>query len=224
MGTVKKVTLSAFSRPRNSGLIALELNDGDRLIGAAITSGDDDVMLISSVGKAMRFHEDDVRPMGRTARGVRGIRMADENRVIALIIPQPEGVILTASVNGYGKKTRVDDFPVKGRGGQGVIAQQYSDRNGNLAGAVQVFSGDDVMLISDKGTLVRTRTEEISELGRNTQGVTLIRVSDDESLVGLARIEEPEDVEETAEGDEGASDAEATNAPETESPETSDDV
>jgi len=224
MGTVKKVTLSAFSRPRNSGLIALELNDGDRLIGAAITSGDDDVMLISSVGKAMRFHEDDVRPMGRTARGVRGIRMADENRVIALIIPQPEGVILTASVNGYGKKTRVDDFPVKGRGGQGVIAQQYSDRNGNLAGAVQVFSGDDVMLISDKGTLVRTRTEEISELGRNTQGVTLIRVADDESLVGLARIEEPEDVEETAEGDEGASDAEATNTPETESPETSDDV
>lgn len=224
MGTVKKVTLSAFSRPRNSGLIALELNDGDRLIGAAITSGDDDVMLISSVGKAMRFHEDDVRPMGRTARGVRGIRMADENRVIALIIPQPEGVILTASVNGYGKKTRVDDFPVKGRGGQGVIAQQYSDRNGNLAGAVQVFSGDDVMLISDKGTLVRTRTEEISELGRNTQGVTLIRVADDESLVGLARIEEPEDVEETAEGDEGASDAEATNTSETESPETSDDV
>lgn len=195
LGTVKKVTLSAFSRPRTSGLIALDLNDGDRLVGAAITNGDDDVMLISSAGKAVRFDEGDVRPMGRTARGVRGIRMADGIRVIALIIPQENGVILSASVNGYGKKTRVDEFPVKGRGGQGVIAQQCSERNGDLAGAVQVFEGDDVMLISNKGTLVRTRTEEISELGRNTQGVTLIRVADGESLVGLARIEEPEEDE-----------------------------
>lgn len=227
LGTVKKVTLSAFSRQRTSGLIALDLNEGDRLIGAAITNGNDDVMLMSSAGKAMRFHEDDVRPMGRTARGVRGIRMADETRVIALIIPQENGVILTASVNGYGKRTAIDEFPVKGRGGQGVIAQQWSERNGDLAGAVQVFEGDDVMLISDQGTLVRTRTEEISELGRNTQGVTLIRVAEDESLVGLARIEEPEE----SEGDEAqvpddtnAEQPAAEQADAAETPEASDDA
>lgn len=226
LGTVKKVTLSAFSRQRTSGLIALDLNEGDRLVGAAITNGNDDVMLISSAGKAMRFDENDVRPMGRTARGVRGIRMAEETRVIALIIPQEGGVILTASMNGYGKKTNIDDFPVKGRGGQGVIAQQWSERNGDLAGAVQVFNGDDVMLISDQGTLVRTRTEEISELGRNTQGVTLIRVAEDENLVGLARIEEPDEPEdevETAEdGDASQSAAEPAAAVDT--PDASDDA
>ena len=227
LGTVKKVTLSAFSRQRTSGLIALDLNEGDRLIGAAITNGNDDVMLMSSAGKAMRFHEDDVRPMGRTARGVRGIRMADENRVIALIIPQENGVILTASVNGYGKRTAIDEFPVKGRGGQGVIAQQWSERNGDLAGAVQVFEGDDVMLISDQGTLVRTRTEEISELGRNTQGVTLIRVAEDESLVGLARIEEPEESEDDeaeVPDDTNAEQPAAEQADAAETPEASDDA
>ncbi|WP_370280149.1 DNA gyrase subunit A [Pontibacterium sp.] len=227
LGTVKKVTLSAFSRQRTSGLIALDLNEGDRLIGAAITNGNDDVMLMSSAGKAMRFHEDDVRPMGRTARGVRGIRMADETRVIALIIPQENGVILTASVNGYGKRTAIDEFPVKGRGGQGVIAQQWSERNGDLAGAVQVFEGDDVMLISDQGTLVRTRTEEISELGRNTQGVTLIRVAEDESLVGLARIEEPEESEDDeaeVPDDTNAEQPAAEQADAAETPEASDDA
>ncbi|MDI3322761.1 DNA gyrase subunit A [Pontibacterium granulatum] len=227
LGTVKKVTLSAFSRQRTSGLIALDLNEGDRLIGAAITNGNDDVMLMSSAGKAMRFHEDDVRPMGRTARGVRGIRMADGTRVIALIIPQENGVILTASVNGYGKRTAIDEFPVKGRGGQGVIAQQWSERNGDLAGAVQVFEGDDVMLISDQGTLVRTRTEEISELGRNTQGVTLIRVAEDESLVGLARIEEPEESEDDeaqAPDDTHAEQPVAEPADAAETPEASDDA
>lgn len=227
LGTVKKVTLSAFSRQRTSGLIALDLNEGDRLIGAAITNGNDDVMLMSSAGKAMRFDENDVRPMGRTARGVRGIRMADETRVIALIIPQENGVILTASVNGYGKRTAIDEFPVKGRGGQGVIAQQWSERNGDLAGAVQVFEGDDVMLISDQGTLVRTRTEEISELGRNTQGVTLIRVAEDESLVGLARIEEPEDSEDDeaqTPDDTNAEQPPAEQADAAETPEASDDA
>jgi len=227
LGTVKKVTLSAFSRQRTSGLIALDLNEGDRLIGAAITNGSDDVMLMSSAGKAMRFDENDVRPMGRTARGVRGIRMADETRVIALIIPQENGVILTASVNGYGKRTAIDEFPVKGRGGQGVIAQQWSERNGDLAGAVQVFEGDDVMLISDQGTLVRTRTEEISELGRNTQGVTLIRVAEDESLVGLARIEEPEESEDDeaqAPDDTNAEQPAAEQADAAETPEASDDA
>ncbi len=192
-GTVKKTPLTAFSRPRTSGLIALGLEDGDTLIGAAITDGGNDIMLMTSAGKSMRFEEEKVRPMGRTARGVRGVKMDDGVQVISLIIPQENGTILTASERGFGKRTAVDDFPCKGRGGQGVIAQQCTDRNGQLAGAVQVFDGDDVMLISDRGTLVRTRTEEISVLGRNTQGVMLIRVAEGESMVGIARIEEPDD-------------------------------
>ncbi|MDO6592886.1 DNA gyrase subunit A [Neptuniibacter sp. 1_MG-2023] len=199
-GTVKKTALTNFARPRSSGLIALDLLDDDHLIGAAITDGSNDIMLMTSAGKSMRFNEDDVRPMGRTARGVRGVRMGDGVEVISLIIPQEGGKILTASENGFGKKTAIDDFPVKGRGGQGVIAQQCSDRNGQLAGAVQVFDGDDVMLISDRGTLVRTGGDGISELGRNTQGVTLIRVNTDERLVSVARIEEP-DEEELSEGE-----------------------
>ncbi|MDF2181496.1 DNA gyrase subunit A [Neptuniibacter sp. CAU 1671] len=208
-GVVKKTELTNFSRPRTSGLIALDLLEDDHLIGAAITNGQDDVMLFTSAGKCMRFRESDVRPMGRTARGVRGVRMDDGIKVISLIIPQAEGKVLTASANGYGKKTSVDDFPVKGRGGQGVIAQQCSERNGELAGAVQVFSGDDVMLISNRGTLVRTSSDGISELGRNTQGVTLIRVSDQESLVSVARIEEPE-TDETAELEDAVSDVAET--------------
>jgi len=199
-GTVKKTALTNFARPRSSGLIALDLLDDDHLIGAAITDGSNDIMLMTSAGKSMRFNEDDVRPMGRTARGVRGVRMGDGVEVITLIIPQEGGKILTASEIGFGKKTAIDDFPVKGRGGQGVIAQQCSDRNGQLAGAVQVFDGDDVMLISDRGTLVRTGGDGISELGRNTQGVTLIRVNTDERLVSVARIEEP-DEEELSEGE-----------------------
>ena len=226
-GTVKKTALTNFSRPRTSGLIALDLLDDDHLIGAAITNGEDDIMLITSAGKAMRFSEDAVRPMGRTARGVRGVRMGEGVRVISLIIPQEGGKILTASENGYGKKTIVEDFPIKGRGGQGVIAQQCSDRNGQLAGAVQVLDGDDVMLISDQGTLVRTGVEGISVLGRNTQGVTLIRVSDDERLVSVARIEEPDeedlppvDDSESLEGAEQVSaSAEDGGASETTSPE-----
>ncbi|WP_409525102.1 DNA gyrase subunit A [Nitrincola sp. MINF-07-Sa-05] len=194
-GTVKKTPLTSFSRPRSSGLIALDVVDGDRLIGAAITSGDDDVMLMTSAGKAIRFHEGDVRQMGRTARGVRGVRISGDVRVISLIIPREGGKILTASMKGYGKQTAVEDFPLRGRGGQGVIAMQCTERNGALAGAVQVFEGDGVMLISNRGTLVRTRTDEISVLGRNTQGVMLIRLSEDEQLVGLARIEEPEEID-----------------------------
>lgn len=201
-GTVKKTSLTNFSRPRSSGLIALDLLDDDHLIGASITDGSDDVMLMTSAGKSMRFNENDVRPMGRTARGVRGVKMDDGVKVISLIIPKEGGKILTASENGYGKKTAVEDFPVKGRGGQGVIAQQCSDRNGSLAGAVQVFSGDDVMLISDRGTLVRTGCDDISELSRNTQGVTLIRVNDEEALVRVARIEEPDEEEVDAESND----------------------
>ncbi|GAA0702807.1 DNA topoisomerase (ATP-hydrolyzing) subunit A [Marinobacterium maritimum] len=215
-GTVKKTPLDAFSRPRSTGLIALDIVDGDRLIGATLTSGQDDVMLVTSAGKAIRFNEDDVRAMGRTARGVRGVKMDEDARVISLIVPQEGGEVLTASEHGYGKKTRVDEFPLRGRGGQGVIAMQCTDRNGQLAGAVQVFEGDDVMLISDRGTLVRTRSGEISSLGRNTQGVMLIRLADEEALVGIARIEEPEEVEGEADAaDESVTESTATGESDT---------
>ncbi|MCJ8339616.1 MAG: DNA gyrase subunit A [Pseudomonadales bacterium] len=200
-GIVKKTSLVNFARPRTSGLIAVDLLDDDALIGAAITEGEDDILLVTSAGKAARFHETDVRAMGRTARGVRGVKMKGNAKVISLIIPKEGGKILTASARGFGKQTEVVDFPCKGRGNQGVIGMQCTDRNGELAGAVQVFTGDDVMLISDQGTMVRTRTSEIGVLGRNTQGVRLIRVAEDENLVGIARIEEPteEEQDDTAE-------------------------
>ncbi len=197
-GTVKKTSLDQFSRPRSSGLIACELDDGDHLVGVAITDGSQDIMLISSAGKAVRFYEGQdsegkggVRPMGRTARGVRGITLGADQTVMSLIIPQDGGQLLTASERGFGKRTGVTEFPTKGRGTQGVIAMVTNDRNGGLVGAVQVFDGDEVMLISDQGTLVRTRTDEVSSLGRNTQGVTLIKVADNEKLVGLERICDP---------------------------------
>jgi len=163
-------------------------------------------MLFASNGKAVRFEEDDVRAMGRTARGVRGIRLADDARMIALIVPAEGGRILTVSQNGYGKRTDADEFPTKGRGTQGVIAMQTSDRNGALVGAVQVFAGDQLMLISDQGTLVRTRTDEISVLSRNTQGVRVIRLKEDENLVGVERIAESDE-----EGDVDDSSAEASS-------------
>lgn len=192
-GTVKKTPLEQFSRPRPSGLIALELEEGNTLVGVAVTDGTSDVMLVASSGKAVRFKESDVRAMGRTARGVRGISLSGSQQVIALIIPQPDGRLLTASENGYGKRTVLDEFPVKGRGIQGVIAQQTGPRNGDVVGAVQVFEDDDVMLISDQGTMVRTSANEISEVGRNTQGVRLINLRDDEKLVGIERIVETDD-------------------------------
>jgi DNA gyrase subunit A len=194
-GTVKKTPLTEFSRPRSVGLRALELDEGDVLVGTAITDGNRDVMLFSSANKAVRFREDEVRAMGRTARGVRGIRLSEGQKVISLIIPQEGGRVLTVSENGYGKRTEADDFPTKGRGTMGVIAMQISERNGGLAGAVQVFGGDELMLISDQGTMVRTRTSEISELSRNTQGVRIIRLKEGEKLVGIERIAEPEEVE-----------------------------
>jgi DNA gyrase subunit A len=210
-GTVKKTRLSAFSRPRSTGLIALDIVEGDRLIGAALTNGSDDVMLVTSAGKAIRFNETDVREMGRTARGVRGVKLDDVAKVISLMVPQEGGQVLTASEKGYGKKTAITEFPIRGRGGMGVIAMQCTERNGALAGAVQVFDGDDIMLISDLGTMVRTRTSEISSLGRNTQGVRLIRVADDETLIGIARIEEPEEDEDSVDGaEEGSQSSEAT--------------
>jgi DNA gyrase subunit A len=189
-GTVKKTPLEQFSRPRTAGLIALELNIGNTLVGAALTDGHCDVVLMASSGKVARFKESDVRAMGRGARGVRGIRLFSGQQVISLIIPQPDGFVLTASRHGYGKRTAIDDFPVKGRGAQGVIGMQISERNGEVVGAVQVFSGDELMLISDQGTLVRTGADEVSVQGRNTQGVRLIALRDDEHLVGVERIEE----------------------------------
>ncbi len=192
-GTVKKTALTDFARQRSVGLRALELEEGDVLVGTAITDGEKDVMLFSSGGKAVRFRETDVRAMGRTARGVRGIKMAEGQRMISLIVPADDGKVLTVSQNGYGKRTEVTEFPTKGRGTQGVKAMQASERNGELVGAVQVFDGDELMLISDQGTLVRTRSDEVSVQGRNTQGVRVIRLKEGEQLVGFERIDEPEE-------------------------------
>jgi DNA gyrase subunit A len=192
-GTIKKTALTNFSRQRSSGLIAVNLDEGDALVGTAITNGEDDIMLISDAGKVVRFNETTLRPLGRTSRGVRGIKMDDANRVISLMIPAAGGRMLSVSENGYGKQTAMEDFPTKGRGNMGVIGQQCSDRNGNLVGAVQVFEGDELMLISNQGTMIRSRTTEISILSRNTQGVRLIRLKDGEKLVSVARIEEPDE-------------------------------
>ncbi len=203
-GTVKKTALTDFARQRSVGLRALALEEGDVLVGTAITDGNCDVMLFSTEGKAVRFKENDVRAMGRTARGVRGIRLGAGHNMISLIIPRPEGMVLTASENGYGKRTMISDFPTKGRGNKGLIAMSTSDRNGNMVGAVQVFTGDELMLISNQGTMVRTRADEVSVLGRNTQGVRVIRTKVGETLVGVERIDEPtaEDVvaDETEDG------------------------
>ncbi|HEY1900209.1 MAG TPA: DNA gyrase subunit A [Steroidobacteraceae bacterium] len=187
-GTVKKTPLSAFSRPRTSGIIAVDLRDNDRLVGVQLTDGQREVILCTSGGKAIRFHEDEVRAMGRDAAGVRGVKLEEGQELIALIVCG-EGNVLTASSNGYGKLTPLDDFPRHGRGGQGVIALQTSDRNGALVAALQVTAGQEIMLISSTGTLVRTPVDEISVLGRNTQGVRLIRLADGERLTGIERIE-----------------------------------
>ncbi|WP_252179751.1 DNA gyrase subunit A [Endozoicomonas sp. 4G] len=208
-GTVKKTPLEQFSRPRSSGLIALGLDDGDTLVGAEITTGEKQVMLLSNAGKAIRFEETDVRAVGRTARGVRGIKLQDAQRVISLIIPEDETQILTVSQNGFGKRTGVEDFRITGRGGQGVISMQCTDRNGELIGAIQVRDGEEIMLISDQGTLVRTRVDEISVMSRNTQGVTLIKVQEGEKLVGVARVEEPEETEGEIEGEVEGEETEA---------------
>lgn len=208
-GTVKKVELESFSRPRSAGLIAIELEEGNTLVNVAITEGDSEIMLFTSGGKGIRFSEQDVRAMGRTARGVRGIRLREGESVISLIVAEEDSEILTASMQGYGKRTRITDFSLQGRGGQGVIAMVCNERNGDMVGAVKVDDESEIMLISDKGTLVRTRAGEVSVLGRNTQGVKLIRVSDGESLVGVEAIQEIE-TEGDEEAVEGASSAEGS--------------
>ena len=193
-GTVKKTPLSQFSRPRTNGIIAIDLRD-DKLVDVAITDGAAEILLVASSGKSIRFREADVRPMGRGAAGVRGIKLPSDHEVIGLTIIR-DGLILTATENGYGKRTAVEDFPVQGRGGQGVIAIQTSERNGRTVGAAQVREEDEIMLISSNGTLVRTAVDDISVQGRNTQGVRLIRVGSEQRLVGLARIESIEEDEE----------------------------
>ncbi|MFA5678439.1 MAG: DNA gyrase subunit A [Pseudomonas sp.] len=210
-GTVKKTPLPQFSRQRTVGLIALDLDEGDTLISAALTDGNKQVMLFSDGGKVTRFNETDVRAMGRTARGVRGMRLAEGQRLVSMLIAEEGMQILTASQNGFGKRTPVEDFPQYKRGGQGVIAMVSNERNGPLVGAVQVDDAEEIMLISDQGTLVRTRVSEVSSLSRNTQGVTLIKLSNGEKLVGLERVQEPSD-EEIEEGDEAEDEMGNTDA------------
>jgi len=188
-GTVKKTELSSFSRPRASGIKAIELRDDDYLIDVVITDGSDHLMLLADSGKSVRFSETDVRAMGRTAGGVRGMKISADQRVISMIKVEEGGSILTASINGYGKRTAVGDYPLKGRGGQGVISIQTNERNGKIIGAVQVQDDDEVMMITNNGTLVRIAVSDISEMGRNTQGVRLIRLTSGEKLVEIEKIE-----------------------------------
>ncbi|ATA21418.1 DNA gyrase subunit A [Gibbsiella quercinecans] len=195
-GTVKKTALTEFSRPRSAGIIAVNLNEGDELIGVDLTDGSNEVMLFSANGKVVRFPESQVRSMGRTATGVRGINLGESDRVVSLIVPRGEGDILTVTQNGYGKRTAVTEYPTKSRATQGVISIKVSERNGQVVGAVQVETTDQIMMITDAGTLVRTRVAEVSVVGRNTQGVTLIRTAEDENVVGLQRVAEPVEDEE----------------------------
>jgi DNA gyrase subunit A len=201
-GTVKKTPLASFSRPRSTGIIAVDLADNDQLVGVAITDGEREIMLVSSGGKAIRFREEEVRHMGREAAGVRGIRLGAGQEVIALIVVGA-GEVLTASAAGYGKRTPLEDFPAHGRGGQGVIALQTGGRNGDTVAALQVLPGQEIMMISSTGTLVRTTVEEISVQGRNTQGVRLIRLGEGERLVGIERVESLDATDEDA-GELGA--------------------
>lgn len=230
-GTVKKTALTQYSRPRANGIIAVNLNEGDELIGVALTSGESDIMLFSDAGKVVRFNEKErdsetgavkidpetgeeklaLRPMGRTATGVRGIRMQDGQRVVSLIVPETDAPILTVTENGFGKRTPLEDYPAKSRATQGVVSIKVSERNGAVVGAIQVDEDDEMMLISDAGTLVRTRANEVSVIGRNTQGVRIIRTADDEKVVGLQRIEEVV-TENTELSEEGESEAEAATA------------
>jgi DNA gyrase subunit A len=188
-GTVKKTPLSDYSRPRTVGIWAINLDEGDALVDVQLTSGASDVMLFASNGKAVRFGESEVRSMGRTATGVRGMRVAAGECVCSMIVVEGDGDILTASQKGFGKRTPHAEYPKKGRGTQGVIALQTTERNGKLVGAIQLTERHEILLISDQGTLVRTRAAEVSQVGRNTQGVTLMRVAGDEKLIAVERLD-----------------------------------
>ncbi|HBD13518.1 MAG TPA: DNA gyrase subunit A, partial [Porticoccaceae bacterium] len=196
-GLVKKTALADYSRPRSAGIIALDIVEGDALVAVALTDGDDHVMLFSDDGKVMRFDERDVRVMGRGARGVRGMNLREDQAMIGMVVAQPEGDILTVTANGYGKRTPLDEYPLRGRGGMGVISIQTSARNGPVVGAVQVTDESEVMLVTNAGTAIRTRSVSISVLGRNTQGVKLMGVGDGELLAGLAVVV-PEETEAAA--------------------------
>lgn len=229
-GTVKKTALTQYSRPRANGIIAVNLNEGDELIGVDLTNGSDDIMLFSDAGKVVRFNEKKrdsetgevkidaetgeeiiaLRPMGRTATGVRGIKMPDGQKVVSLIVPHTDAPILTVTENGYGKRTPLEEYSAKGRGTQGVVSIKVSERNGAVIGAVQVDEDDEMMLISDAGTLVRTRASEVSVIGRNTQGVRIIRTADDEKVVGLQRIEEVDTEVDLEDGETTSDSADAT--------------
>jgi len=201
---VKRTSLSNFSRPRANGIIALDLRDDDSLIGVQLTGGESDLMMFTSAGKGIRIDEQDVRAMGRTAAGVRGIKIKPGDEVISLIaVDSDDGQILFATANGYGKRTRVGDFSVQGRGGQGVISIKTSARNGHVVGAIKTDDGEEVMLISNGGTLVRTPANDISVLGRNTQGVTLIRLGKGEQLVQIEPVASSDDHgDDDSEGDD----------------------
>ncbi|ROR32289.1 DNA gyrase subunit A [Inmirania thermothiophila] len=198
-GLVKKTPLEAFSRPRSAGIIAIGLREGDRLVDVALTDGDREVLLVSDAGKAIRFHESEVRPMGRGASGVIGLRLGEGEQVVALVIVGP-GTVLTATERGYGKRTPAEDYPRKGRGGKGVISIRTEGRNGRVVGAALVQDEDEVMLISDRGTLVRTRVAEIPVLGRNTQGVRLIQLGEGERLVEIEPVAENGNSEDEEDG------------------------
>ncbi|WP_298212213.1 DNA gyrase subunit A [Acidovorax sp.] len=219
MGTVKKTALDEFSNPRKGGIIAVNLDDGDYLIGAALTDGKHDVMLFSDGGKAVRFDENDVRPLGRQARGVRGMMLEDGQSVIAMLVAEDETQsVLTATENGYGKRTSITEYTRHGRGTKGMIAIQQSERNGKVVAATLVHADDEIMLITDKGVLVRTRVSEIRELGRATQGVTLIALDEGSQLSGLQRIVENDanvaDPEVDGEGNTDGESPAASNTPE----------
>ncbi|MCW7761173.1 DNA gyrase subunit A [Photorhabdus luminescens] len=223
-GTVKKTALQDFSRPRSAGILAVNLNEGDELIGVDLTDGNNEVMLFSAEGKVVRFEEEAVRSMGRTATGVRGIKLNGEDKVVSLIIPRGEGEILTVTENGYGKRTAENEYPIKSRATQGVISIKVSERNGNVIGAIQVEPTDQIMMITDAGTLVRTRVSEVSVVGRNTQGVTLIRTAEDEKVVGLQRVAEPEDDEDGLAAEEEELNSDNGNSPDANSGESVDPV
>ena len=236
-GTVKKTPLTAYSNQRANGIIALNLRDDDTLIGVDITNGEDDIMLFSDAGKVVRFNEKArdsetgevkidpetgeeihaLRAMGRTATGVRGIKLEGDQKVVSLIVPKTEGAILTITQNGYGKRTELAEYPAKSRATKGVVSIKVSDRNGPVVGAVQVEDMDEIMLITDNGTLVRTRVNEVSVIGRNTQGVRIIRTADDEHVVALQRIDEieeeqlPETEASSSESEESSSEPTASN-------------
>lgn len=226
-GTIKKTPLPEYSRPRNGGIIALNLVDDDELIGVDITDGNGEIMLFSDAGKVVRFAEEQVRSMGRTATGVRGIRLEEGQRVVSLIVPreyeEEEANVLTVTENGYGKRTPLSEYPAKSRATKGVVSIKVSERNGSVVGAMEVIDGNEIMLISNKGTLVRTRVNEVSTVGRNTQGVRLIRTADDEKVVGLQRIDEIDEDEVLIDGEVVSEEGETAAEDNTENQEGSDE-